>query len=471
MSGSALYAPLLLGILLVLFLRNLSNSYHSGVAKIQLSETASALPIGRTGTVRQEQADGIDRTHGPGAPAGFMAGTFAPASHGLGSRSVSANEVRDVGMKPIEGNALANSSEPQHLEERKRSWCACEACMEAHDPLSYVCIGGKDGLQRVKELSGRTKGSCNACEDCPNCESCSVEVTPLGAHLGSVRSGHNHMRLVKMVDSSGAHFLAKVTNNPPLHKVTAVERVVKRCGFEDIVPRERKGPLFSKVRTASGDRLLTASTAIFSEMKAGRWVQLPERNEQVMATLNKTQVARAALFTFLFQAGDSMRKNVLYDPDTGSIYLIDNLEHGLCVDCRTTPGSIFYPGNLRFYLIEGSSAQSVYNYQLFVGNSRIEKEYSKQVRWCLNDMASSDLSSLSSKYGMPSTIDAVRIRERAKWMLEGFEVAIWKHFCKYYADSDIYAYFVRRIDRKWSKERVGNMTDMLTKVKGRRCKH
>ena len=464
-----LIAALLAGIWSLSWAWSLLKRLNCDVPQMYLPSNISGKHMGNATTARYTGSPKFHDVGNKGKPheAAFTPGVSrAKSTNGQQSFQVVPRNKKDHLLKD---NGFPNRSNTQLFGQQGRSWCACAACMEVHDPLSYVCIGSDDGLQRVKELSGRFKGSCDACKACPRCESCNVTVTPLGFHLGSARSSGNGMRLAEMVDSAGVHFVAKVTGHPPGHKVAALERIVRGCGFQDIVPRERKGPLHAKVQSASSDGILTASTAIFSEMKPGHWVQLPERTQEVILQVNKTQIVRAAWFTFLFQAADSMRKNVLYSPDSGSMYVIDNLEHGLCPDCRAIPGSIFYPANFRYYEIEASNPLSVYNYQDFIADSKMASDYPGELRWCLTDLATLPLHSLHLKYEMPSTLDAERIQERAKWMLEGFEVAIWRHFCKYYATSGQEHRFIKELKRKWNKKQVQNLTAFLIIAKNTYC--
>lgn len=358
---------------------------------------------------------------------------------------------------------IANGS----VDIRKRSWDSCNTCMEGHGPLNSVCKGDGQTLHQVMSLTGKgNEGSCNLCQKCPNCEGCFVSATPFD-DFQSFRK--NSMLLFRMNDSMNVQYLAKVMLAPHLKKVSALENVVKRCGFDDILPRERKGPFFARMPPTGDFSVIAAATVIFSEMREGDWIKIPLYKQNFTESVNKTQIVRAALFDFLFGAGDSGENNALYNPKTGSIYLVDTLHHGLCNQCHLFSGSVFYPGNLRFYAEHMHESSQLGNYQLYVENGRLGKNYPRQLRECLEDISSSDLRSVVTKYGMPSEFDAKRIQERAQWMQEGFEVAIWKQFCKYYANSKQYKKFLGSLNADNRAETAQRLQNAFTELTRQHC--
>lgn len=346
---------------------------------------------------------------------------------------------------------------------KERSWAACSACTEGVGSWNSVCKRDGDTLLQVTHMTAKGKeGHCNLCQKCPNCEGCFVSAVPFD-DFESFRK--NNMFLSRMNDSAGVQYLAKVMPTPPVRKVAALKNIVDRCGFQDILPRERQAPFFAHLPDHEEYDALAAANTIFSEMKPGNWMKIPMHNPNLTDSVNKTQVVRAAFFDYLFGAGDSGENNVLYNPKTGAIYLIDTLHHGLCNLCHLFPGSIFYPGNLRFYAEYLHESSQLCNYQLHVQNGTVGRRYPPQLRDCLEDIASLDLHSVVSKYGMPSELDAKRFQERARWMREGFEFAIWKQFCKYFANSEQFKKFVNTLKsrkRHGTAQRVVDTFEELT---------
>mmetsp|Transcript_1380 Transcript_1380/g.8536 ORF Transcript_1380/g.8536 Transcript_1380/m.8536 type:complete len:587 (+) Transcript_1380:2380-4140(+) len=371
------------------------------------------------------------------------------------------NNLDKKDMWTAEGTGMDSTT------SKERSWTACSACTEGIGSWNSVCRQDGDNLLQLTNMTAKGKeGHCNLCQKCPNCEGCFVSAVPFD-DFESFRK--NNMFLSRMNDSTGVQYLAKVVPTPPVRRIAALKNVVDLCGFQDILPRERQAPFFAQLPAHEEFDAVAAANTIFSEMKPGNWMKIPMYYSNLTNSVNKTQVVRAAFFDFLFGAGDSGENNVLYNPETGSIYLIDTLHHGLCDLCHLFPGSIFYPGNLRFYAEYLDESSQLCNYQLYVQNGTVGRQYPPQLRDCLDNISTLDLHSLVRKYGMPSELDAKRFQERARWMQEGFEFAIWEQFCKYFAKSEQYKKFVNSLNASNMHERAQRVKDAFKELDYQHC--
>lgn len=345
-----------------------------------------------------------------------------------------------------------------------KAWNSCIACIDEIGGKASFCEGVSQTDAYIDIFSGKQSITCDTCRRCPNCEGCFIYASPYKPDFFGARK--KKMMLYTMRDSKYRKYLVKVTPSPPTWNSICLNKIVDECGFQDIVVHEREGPLFAKIMNNLEQHTIAASKAIFSEMGEGEWRQ--SHDPGVLTYFNGSQIVRAALFQFLFGSGDGLWKNVVFQTDSGNLLLIDNLEDGLCNGCKHPWGSIFYPGNLKFYGHSGPNGTlDLSNYQKRLHGGILGKNYDGHLMNCLHTIAARTTDDLAEHYALKNHEDAYRLKERAIWMLDGFENAIWKQFCKYY--SPMVPKFLKSYGKKRSKEEVERMKIFLHDLDGQRC--
>lgn len=332
---------------------------------------------------------------------------------------------------------------------------------------SRFCNGTMKEGSGYDIYSGTENSSCNACMHCPSCEGCFVQASLYNPPRYGYRK--NKMFLFTMRDSVSTKYLVKVTPSPPFEKTVALNALVDECGFQDLFAHERSAPFFANVSGRGGSASVAVSRAIFSEVKEGIWHQ--GGGIKMFYKMNKKMIASAALFHYLFGSGDGQKNNVMYNEDSGRFYLIDTLEESLCDRFRIWHyGSSFYPGNFKYYTIwmeEGS--QPLTDYQMYIPSGVLGTEYPPPLLKCLQTIASVSLHELQEHYALRDSTCAHQLQERALGMLDGFEDAIWKQFCKYFAIKVRMESFFHALERKFKEKSVVSMRNYLRNLTQHRC--
>ena len=323
----------------------------------------------------------------------------------------------------------------------KKSWDNCEYTdFMASPPETIVCQGRNEhALSLVEHLSIATNASSEKCASICNCsskcETCGIDAKPLpkyfrvGEQLVKRGGGRTNYLLLLVADSQGKDFLAKVGDNKDykesLHrnKTKALQTIRAECGFEDIVPEERVGPLKAHLWGMPREQAFVAADNVcFSEYFEGVQARSFADLTSLKDILNSTQIVRAALHDFLIGVGDHCSSNILVLPN-GNLKLMDNQ----CASLGSTVNGVFVPGTHQWF--KHRHFCKLFDYRFHTAS--VGTNYPTSVTKCLNTIANLTIADLVETFHIGTTEDAFYLRERAQWMLSGFEYAILRNLRQY----------------------------------------
>lgn len=317
------------------------------------------------------------------------------------------------------------------------SWDHCQECPSVNQQkdrrrkkVPVVCRGTRNNLTLVSKLSLVQDFSSHECASicaCSDCETCGVEAQPFQRteRIGNREIhhflGNSGYMLLLFHDSQNTTYVAKVGRDKRAKgdktsegNLIAQQKIRSECGLQDVVPRERIGPLKAHIANGHQDQgYVNAEQVIFSEYFKG--VEVAKGNPRSYKSTNGTLLVLAAVHDYLLGVRRSIH-NALVLPQN-KLKLIDN--HADCL--KTFGNSIFIPG-ARFFSHLKSYTKNL-DYRCQNPGGLLNNRYPPSVWRCINSMTKLSVEVLSEKYSIPQQ-KASSLQTRARWMKQGLEYAI-----------------------------------------------
>lgn len=326
-----------------------------------------------------------------------------------------------------------------------KSWDACALCSKnsawpMFTDLNAPVCSNETGSTKLSPFTGAERFRLNnrMCDPCKNCESCAG--CDIDAEIVKAGGSSQHLFL-RTTDFAGVQHLALVGNKQvrkrwwqPIQNAEPVRLLSSYCGLDDIVATERVGSLRSVVLQKGRYVQISGENVIFSEI-----VKTSEKAKKGCKFLNGPEVVKAALFDFLLGMCDRTVSNIIINED-GKLKLIDNTDSAFNVygynwralGCFAGVRSIFIRTFAYAQRFEWPSPpHSCYDYRCHATGGKIDKNYPEAFKGCIQSLSEQNVSSIFSKYKLPSMQSAERLRERARWLKSGFETAVFQNYQKY----------------------------------------
>lgn len=238
-------------------------------------------------------------------------------------------------------------------------------------------------------------------------------------------------QFIALVGSS----LAKKDQTNVLLNAKGVELISKFCGFDEIIAAERVGNLQVVYDDKGQRKQVSGTNVIFSE----RVLDKVERNKQC-AEAQPADICLIALFDFLVGSCDRTSSN-FFVTKKGRVKLIDNLDSAFNSYAYSWGGGKLCFSGLRSVFIRQfvdadkwewpRKPSPCLDYRCHAFNGTIGVKYPPIFSSCIANLSSTSDSKVWQTFQLPTIEIAARLRERAKWLLDGFEEAVSNHYNKY----------------------------------------